>query len=130
MPPAVPVRPGHRDEAHPGGSQRQGLGAMDDQLSASARDSQLGIVFSDGARHDDDRFGIDVGGIVPNIDTHAHGTQVIENLRLFAVRARDDRSARHQQFGNDAHPRSADADQMKTILKARLTHVRPFLPAP
>ena len=124
------VRAGHTHETHPGRGKRQGLRAVDHPLAALTRDRQFRVTLADRRGHHDDGSRVHVGGIMTDVDSHAHRTQMLQHGRILAVRPLDNRPARAQQLRDDAHASATDTNQMETIVQRRLTHGRPPSPAP
>ena len=106
------VRTGDGDavfEAHEFG-QHQGAG--DDGYLLREGGGHFGVVFFDGGGGYDDIRAADVFGGVAGVDAHAQGGQVLSYRALRLVGSGDDVALVVQHFGDAAHARAADADEM------------------
>ena len=71
-----------------------------------------GLSFFDGGGGYDDIRAADVFGGVAGVDAHAQGGQVLSYRALRLVGSGDDVALVVQHFGDAAHARAADADEM------------------
>ena len=118
------VGPGDGDPlAHPHQLAEE-LGPLDDRDLEAPRLGELGGVFRDGGRRDEEVVPVGVGRVVADRDPGAEAGEAAGRIALGAVAARDMVAEGEEDLGEARHAGAADADEVHAVGGAG-DHARP-----
>ena len=103
----------HGDEVAPPGRQGEGLGAVEDLLTAAAGYGEFRVGLLDRGRDDDGGPRRHIVGAMAHHHRQPQAAQVVEGIAADGVRPGDGGAPLGEELSEHAHAGAADADEME-----------------